>query len=63
MRKWLFFLLILALIYGISQINRRKRVKSPFLKRLNETITIIVWVLLAAYTLTFLYWLYTTIFK
>jgi magnesium-transporting ATPase (P-type) len=63
MRKWLYFLLILALIYAISQINRRKRVKSPFLKRLNETITILVWVLLTAYVLTFLYWLYTTIFK
>ena len=63
MRKWLFFLLILALIYGISRINGRKRVKSAFLKRLNETITILVWVLLAVYSLAFLYWLYTAIFK
>lgn len=63
MRKWLFFLVILALVYGISQISRKKRVRSPFLKRVNETITILVWVLLVVYTLTFLYWLYTVIFK
>jgi hypothetical protein len=54
---------ILALVYIISRINRRKLTRSPFLKRLNETFSIIVWVLLAAYSVSFLYWLYTIIFK
>jgi len=63
MRKWLFFLAILALVYIISRINRRKQEHSPFLKRLNETFSIIAWVLLAVYVLFFLYWLYTMVFR
>jgi hypothetical protein len=30
---------------------------------LNETISIIVWVMLIAYVISFCYWLYTQIFK
>ncbi|MCK4646932.1 MAG: hypothetical protein KAU46_11830 [Candidatus Aminicenantes bacterium] len=63
MRKWLLFLVILVLVYIISKINRRKQPRSPFLKRLNETFSIIVWILLAVYSVSFLYWLYTIIFK
>jgi hypothetical protein len=63
MRKWLFFLAILALVYIISKINRTKKERSPFFKRLNETFSIIAWVLLTVYVLFFLYWLYTRIFK
>ncbi len=63
MRKWLFFLAVLAVVYAISQIGRRKRDRSPFLKRLNETVSIVVWVLLAAYAISFLYWLYKEIFR
>jgi Ca2+/Na+ antiporter len=63
MRKWLFFLAILALVYIISRINRTKQGRSPFFKRLNETFSIIAWVLLTVYILLFLYWLYTRIFR
>jgi hypothetical protein len=63
MRKWLFFLTILALVYIISRINRSKQERSPFFKRLNETFSIIAWVLLAVYVLFFLYWLYTIVFR
>jgi glucan phosphoethanolaminetransferase (alkaline phosphatase superfamily) len=63
MRKWLFMLAILALIYALSRINRRKQDRSSFLKGLNETLSIFVWVLLIAYALAFLYWLYTQIFR
>jgi len=62
MRKWLYLLLGLGLFVVISKMNRKKTVRSPFFKRLNETISILVWVLLAVYTLTFLYWLFTQIF-
>ena len=63
MRKWLLLLAILGLVYLVSQINRRKKDRTPFLKRLNETLSLLAWALVAAYTLFFLYWLYTQIFK
>lgn len=62
MRKWLLFLVILAIIYALSRINQKKKVRSPFLKRVNETLSTIVWVLLIAYAVSFLYWLYTELF-
>ncbi len=63
MRKWLYLLLGLVLFVVISKMNRKKKVRSPFFKRLNETITILVWVLLSVYTLTFLLWLFKQIFQ
>jgi hypothetical protein len=56
-------LVILALVYIILKINRRMKPRSPFLKQLNETFSIIVWILLAVYVFSFLKWLYTIIFK
>ena len=58
MRKWLYLLLGLVLFVVISKMKRKKKVQSPFFKRLNETLTILVWVLLALYTLNFLRWLF-----
>ncbi len=63
MRRWLFFLAVIALVYAISQIGRNKKDRYPFLKRISETVSIIVWVLIVVYTLGFLYWLYKEIFK
>ncbi len=63
MRKWLYLLLGLVLFVVISKMNRKRKVRSPFFKRLNETLTILVWVLLSVYTLTFLKWLFTQIFQ
>ena len=63
MRKWLFLLAVLGLVYLVSQINRRKKDRSPLLKRLNETLSLFAWTLVIAYVLFFLYWLYTQIFK
>ena len=59
MRKWLSLGLVLAVLYAVSKLNtRRWRAKYPFIKRLDRTITILAWTLLAAYVLSFLYWLY-----
>lgn len=63
MRKWLFFLLIIAVAYALSQIGKKTKGRSAFLKNISETIGIIVWVLIIIYTVGFLYWLYTEIFK
>ncbi len=63
MRKWLYLLLGLVLFVVISKMNLKRKVRSPFFKRLNETLTILVWVLLSVYTLTFLKWLFTQIFQ
>ena len=63
MRKWLFFLLIIAVAYAFSQIGKKTKSRSNFLKNISETIGIIVWVLIIIYTVGFLYWLYTEIFK
>ena len=63
MRKWLFFLLIIVTAYVVSQIGKKSKGRSSFLKNVSETISIIVWVLIAVYTVGFLYWLYTELFK
>ncbi len=63
MRKWLVFLAVLAAVYAFSQFSKRKQDRSPFFKRLSESVSIVVWVLLAAYAVSFLYWLYKEIFK
>lgn len=62
MRKWLFILLILAVLYALSKFTGRKQqARYPFLKRIDRIITMLVWVLLAAYVFSFLYWLYTEV--
>jgi hypothetical protein len=63
MRKWLYFLLIIAVAYVISQMGKKTNGRSSFLKHLSEMIAIIVWVLIVVYTVGFLYWLYTQLFK
>ena len=62
MRKWLFFLVILGVIVILSKINQRKDVRTPLGKRFSETLSVIVWALIIAYVVSFLYWLYTQIF-
>ncbi len=62
MRKWLYFLLIIAVAYVVSQMGKKSKGRS-FLKNISETVSIIVWVLIAVYTVGFLYWLYTELFK
>ncbi len=63
MRKWLYFLLIIAVAYVISQIGKKTKGRSSFLKNISETIGIIVWILIVVYTVGFLYWLYIELFK
>jgi hypothetical protein len=64
MRKWLYILLFIAILYAVSRWGTKKQGgKSPFLKQLSEAINITVWVLLVAYAAAFCYWLYTVIFK
>jgi hypothetical protein len=60
MRKWLVLLLALSILYALPKINtRRSRARYPFLKRLNETITILAVVLFVVYLAAFVYWLFT----
>jgi magnesium-transporting ATPase (P-type) len=63
MRRLAIFLVILVVVYLVSQARKKKDVRSPLRKRFSETLTIIVWVMLVAYVLSFLYWLYTQVFK
>ena len=63
MRKWLYLLLIIAVAFALSQMGKKTKGRSSFLKNISETIGIIVWILIVVYTLGFLYWLYTEIFK
>ena len=63
MRRYLILVGAIVLVWLFSVVNsRRARQCSPWLKRIDETITILVWVLALAYGLAFLYWLYTLIF-
>lgn len=64
MRKWLYILLFIAIVYAVSRWGTKKQGNnSPLLKQISEAINIAVWVLLVAYIVVFFYWLYTVIFK
>ena len=64
MRKWLYILLFIAVLYAVSRWGtKRQGEKSTLLKQISEAINIAVWVLLVAYAVAFFYWLYTVIFK
>lgn len=63
-RKWLWLLLALAVIYAASVIGKKRgKAASPFLRRLNQTISLLVWVLLVLYGAAFFYWLYTQVIR
>jgi cadmium resistance protein CadD (predicted permease) len=63
MRKWFLFLIVVILVYVFSKATQKKKTSSPFHQRFNETLSIVVWALVIAYVMSFLYWLYTQIFK
>ena len=63
MRKWLYFLLIIVIAYALSQMGKKGKVRTPLLKSISETVSIIVWVLIIVYTVGFLYWIYSEFFK
>ena len=63
MRKWLYFLLVIAVAFVLSQIGKKSKGRNTFLKNIGDTIGIIVWILIVVYTVGFLYWLYTEIFQ
>ena len=63
MRKWLYFLLIIAAAYVASQLGKKGKQHSSLLKNISETVSIIVWILIAVYTVGFIYWLYTELIK
>jgi len=63
-RKWLWLLLVLAVLYAASTLNTRKRqARYPILKRIDKAVTVLVWILLASYGFTFIYWLYTEVIR
>ena len=63
MRRWLLFLAIIGLVYIISKVSQKGENRSSFRQRFSETVSILVWVLIVAYVLSFLYWIYSQIFK
>jgi MFS superfamily sulfate permease-like transporter len=64
MRKWLFLLLVLAILYALSKITRKQhRSRYPVIRRIDRAITLLVWVLLTAYVVSFFYWLFTEIIR
>jgi len=63
MRKLVLILFIIATFMVISLLNRKKlQNRFPFLKRMDQTITIISWCLLIAYLLSFGAWIIKEIF-
>jgi uncharacterized membrane protein (DUF485 family) len=62
MRKWLLFLVVLVVLILLSKVNRKKELRTPLGKKISETLSIMVWVLIIAYVISFIYWLYTQIF-
>lgn len=63
MRKWLILLLGWAVLYALTKINTPGgRKKYPLLKRIDLTLNVVVWVLLAGYLAAFGSWLAGEIF-
>jgi len=62
MRKWLLFFVIIVVVVLLSKLNQKKEVRTPFGKRFGETLSVITWVLIIAYVISFIYWLYNQIF-
>ncbi len=64
MRKWIFFLGLILIIYLLT-VSRSKKAeeRSSFRKRFKETISILAWTLATVYILSFLYLLYKMIFQ
>ena len=64
MRKWLVILLAIALLFALPKLNARgRRSDFPLMKRINDTISILAWVLLAVYIGAFLYWIWTEVVR
>jgi hypothetical protein len=64
MRKWLFVLLVLAILYALSTLTGKKhKARYPILKRVDRAITVVVWILLAAYGIAFFYWLFNQVIR
>jgi hypothetical protein len=64
MRKWLYLLLAISVLYAVSRLKTggartRRSERPPIVMRINTAINILVWVLLAGYLTAFGYWLYT----
>ncbi len=60
MRKWLFLLLALAILYALPKLNtRRTRRAFPLMKSIDQAINVVVVVLLAVYLYSFVRWLLT----
>ncbi len=57
-------MLILAVLYALSKITgKQNHSRYPFLKKIDRSITILVWVLLAAYLVSFFYWIYVEVIR
>lgn len=64
MRRFLIVLLLIGVFYVLSALNKKRlQNRFPFLKRIDASLTIVAYALLAVYGLAFFYWLYTMIFK
>ena len=63
MRKWLRIIgLIVVILAGRRLLRSGSRTPDPLRKRISETVSILVWVLIIAYVSAFVYWLVTSIF-
>ena len=64
MRKWLYVMLVLAALYALSTLTGKKhKARFPILKRIDRAISIVVWILLAAYGAAFFYWLFSRVIR
>jgi len=57
-------LLAIALLFALPKLNTRGRQRDfPLMKRINDTINILAWVLLVVYVGAFLYWLWSELIR
>jgi len=64
MRKWLSVVLVLAILYALSSLTGKKyKSRYPILKRIDRAISVVVLILLAAYSIAFVYWLVTQVIR
>lgn len=63
MKKWYFLIVTIIVFYILASIKKKQKAKKDgIVKRIDTFINLVFWILLIAYSLTFIYWLYKALF-
>ena len=62
MKKWYFVIITIVVFFVLASIKKgQKSKKDNIFKRIDSFVSLLFWVLLTAYGIAFIYWLYQVI--